>query len=57
MTFDILNPVNTSDTSNNNSVVLALSYGDIDFLFTGDAEQEAEASMLAAGVPFRMWRY
>ena len=26
------------------------SGGDVDFLFTGDAEQEAEASMLSAGV-------
>ncbi len=27
-----------------------LSYGDIDFLFTGDAEEEAESSMIAAGI-------
>lgn len=48
MTFDILNPVDTSGTSINNSVVLAFSYGAIDFLFTGDAEQEAESSMVEA---------
>ena len=46
--FSILNPPDTlfSD-ANNNSIVLRLDYGDIVFLFTGDAEKEAEASMLA----------
>jgi hypothetical protein len=46
----VLNPVNLSGTPNNNSIVLSLSYGQVDFLFTGDAEQEAEASMLTEGV-------
>jgi beta-lactamase superfamily II metal-dependent hydrolase len=50
LTFKVLNPVNTSGTTNNNSIVLELSYGQVDFLFEGDAEQEAEASMLAAGI-------
>jgi beta-lactamase superfamily II metal-dependent hydrolase len=50
LTFDVLHPVNLSGTINNNSIVLSLSYGQIDFLFTGDAEQEAEASMLAEGI-------
>ena len=46
----MLNPVNLSgNDTNDNSIVLSLSYGQVDFLFTGDAEQEAEASMLAAG--------
>ena len=36
--------------TNNNSIASTLSYGEIDFLFTGDAEQEAEASMLATGL-------
>ncbi len=31
---------------NNNSIVLSFSYGTVDFLFTGDAEHEAETSML-----------
>lgn len=48
--FDVLHPVDLSGTINNNSLVLSLSYGQVDFLFTGDAEQEAEASMLADGV-------
>ena len=48
--FDVLNPVDLSGTINNNSIVLSLSYGQVDFLFTGDAEQEAETSMLMAGI-------
>ena len=48
LNFSILNPPDTlfSDT-NNNSIVLRLDYGDTVFLFTGDAENEAEANMLA----------
>jgi competence protein ComEC len=42
----VLHPVNLSDTTNNNSIVLYLAYGHIDFLFTGDAEKEAEGAML-----------
>jgi len=48
--FDVLHPVNLSGTTNNNSIILSLSYGQVDFLFTGDAEQEAEASMLTEGI-------
>jgi hypothetical protein len=33
---------------NNESIVLRISYGDVDFVIGGDAEQEAEASMNAA---------
>jgi beta-lactamase superfamily II metal-dependent hydrolase len=50
LTFNVLNPANLSGTINNNSIVLSLSYGQVDFLFTGDAEHEAEASMLAEGI-------
>jgi beta-lactamase superfamily II metal-dependent hydrolase len=50
LTFNVLNPINLNGTINNNSIVLSLSYGQVDFLFTGDAEQEAEASMLADGI-------
>ena len=49
LTFNVLHPVNLSGSINNNSIVLSLSYGQVDFLFTGDAEQEAEASMLTEG--------
>ena len=46
----ILNPapILFKDT-NNNSIVLRLEYGNIVFLFTGDAEQRAEAVMIADG--------
>lgn len=51
LTFEVLHPVEPIvDDTNNNSIVLRLSYGDIDFLFTGDAEVEAEESMIEAGV-------
>ncbi len=50
LTFNVLHPVNLGGTTNNNSIVLLLSYEQVDFLFTGDAEQEAEASMLAEGI-------
>lgn len=50
LVFKVLYPVEPLvDDINNNSVVLMLSYGDIDFLFMGDAEEEAESSMIAAG--------
>jgi competence protein ComEC len=52
LTLMILNPTTLAGTTNNNSIVVSLSYGNVDFLFTGDAEQEAEAAMLiAADVP------
>ena len=50
LTFNVLHPPNLSGKTNNNSIVLSFSYGQVDFLFTGDAEQEAEASMLAEGI-------
>ena len=47
--LDILNPTQPlSGSTNNKSIVLLLSHGDTGFLFTGDAETEAEASMLSA---------
>ena len=51
LTFKVLNPIDPLfDNTNDNSIVLSLSYGSIDFLFTGDAEIDAEASMISAGV-------
>lgn len=44
----VLNPDSTSSDLNNNSVVLAFRYGTVDFMFTGDAEQKSEASMLSS---------
>jgi beta-lactamase superfamily II metal-dependent hydrolase len=50
LTFKVLNPTNVFGSTNNNSIVLSLSYGQVDFLFEGDAEQEAETSIIAAGL-------
>jgi competence protein ComEC len=50
LSMTVLNPDSTSDDLNNNSIVLAFSYGTVDFLFTGDAENESEASMLSSPV-------
>lgn len=51
LTFNVLHPVEPLvDDTNNNSIVLMLSYGEIDFLFTRDAEHEAEASILVQSI-------
>ena len=39
-------PASLEGSTNNNSIVLHLAYGDIDFLFTGDAEKEEEGQMM-----------
>ena len=47
LTLLVLHPIKPLfDDINENSIVLRLSYGDIDFLFTGDAERKAETSIL-----------
>ena len=46
----MLHPCVLVDNTNNNSIVLSLSYGNADFLFMGDAETEAEAEMLVQSV-------
>lgn len=38
---------------NNNAIVLRLDYGQTSLLLTGDAESEAEADMIRAGIPLR----
>lgn len=38
--------VNDGSDTNNSSIVLRLDYGEISFLFTGDAEQEVEQTMM-----------
>jgi competence protein ComEC len=46
--FTVLNPITLGSDINNNSLVLSLSYGEVDFLFMGDAENGAEGAMLIA---------
>jgi len=41
-TFTIVGPVDTYDDRNNSSVSILLEHGENTFLFTGDAEEEAE---------------
>ena len=39
--------------SNDCSIVSRITYGDVSFLFTGDAEKKAEAELLSRGFPVR----
>lgn len=48
VTLSILGPIGEYDDLNNLSIVAKLEYGDTSFLFTGDAEQEAEEDLLKA---------
>lgn len=43
----------TASDDNNNSIVLRLDYGRTSLLLTGDAEAEAEADMMRAGLPLQ----
>lgn len=51
LTLDVLYPQNLSNQSNNNSIVLHLKFGETDFLFTGDAEYDAEYEMIQMTIP------
>ena len=43
----------TASDENNNSIVLRIDYGPTSLLLTGDAESEAEADMIKAGLPLQ----
>ncbi|MCC8161972.1 MAG: MBL fold metallo-hydrolase [Lachnospiraceae bacterium] len=47
--FTVLGPLQDYEDSNDCSIVLRLTHGDNAFLFTGDAEENAEAEILASG--------
>jgi len=49
ITVKILAPIKKYDDLNNNSIVLKVTNGDIDFLFTGDIETEAEYDIIQSG--------
>lgn len=49
LVIDIIHPGDLSLGTNDNSIVMHLTYGDISFLFTGDAERAAEEKILADG--------
>ena len=46
----ILGPLHSAEDSNDNSIVLKVSFGETSFLFTGDAERTEEQDLLNAGV-------
>ncbi len=48
--FQILSPSKEYDEPNNVSISLLLTHGENTFLFTGDAEKEAEADMIDSGL-------
>lgn len=45
-TVTVLGPVQDYEETNDTSIILKVSYGESDFLFTGDMETSAEADML-----------
>jgi beta-lactamase superfamily II metal-dependent hydrolase/uncharacterized lipoprotein NlpE involved in copper resistance len=50
LTLNVLNPnLPLDDNTNDNSIVLLLSFGQIDYLFTGDIENLAEVLLLVTG--------
>jgi competence protein ComEC len=46
LSFDVVYGQSSSAELNNTSLILHLQYGEVSFLFTGDAEASAEAEML-----------
>ena len=46
----ILSPEEIQNDSNANSVAIKLSYDDMDFIFTGDADYGSEKDMVASGI-------
>jgi beta-lactamase superfamily II metal-dependent hydrolase len=54
LTLDVLHPDdNLVQSLNENSLVVRLVYGNVSFLFMGDAERGAETRILNAGLPVR----
>ncbi len=49
MVIEILGPLSLSKETNDNSIVLKLTFGDISFLFTGDASAKVEQKLMDAG--------
>jgi competence protein ComEC len=50
MRVSVLGPIEDGKNTNNNSMVLKLSFGETSFLLMGDAEKEEEMSLLASGI-------
>lgn len=45
---ELVGPIYSSSDTNNNSIVVKITYGKNSFIFMGDAEEEEESSILAA---------
>lgn len=45
----LIGPIYSSEESNNNSIIVKITYGENSFIFMGDAEEEEEATLLASG--------
>lgn len=52
-TVKILGPLKVYDETNDTSIVLRITYGELSFLFTGDMESSAEADLIDAGIDLR----
>jgi competence protein ComEC len=51
LTFEVLHPtMPLASNRNENSIVLSLSFGQVDFLFTGDIEHDAETNLVDNGL-------
>jgi len=50
---EVIGPLKNRQETNNNSLILRIVYSDTSFLFTGDAEKEEEADIIAANVPIK----
>lgn len=48
--LEVLSPSKNYFSTNDNSLVIRLEYGDVSFLFTGDAGEQAEEDLLASGM-------
>ncbi len=56
VTFEVLQTGDDYYDRNNQSVVTKLSYGEIDVLLTGDAEEEAEADLLSEDIEAEIYK-
>lgn len=51
LSLEILHPDKLSSDLHHTNIVIRAIYGDVAFMFTGDAERKTENSILASGVP------
>ncbi len=49
--FQVLSTGEEEENLNSSSIVIRMTYGELHFVFTGDAEQDAEERMLDSGLP------